>query len=99
MIKFILIAVGILIGLKVERWRGVFVASAIAAGCAAVLFLGGLLLQGEDREYGFAPAPVAGAAIFLLVLAVAALTFAVKKANPRWFGGKASDPVPPDQSL
>lgn len=79
----VLFAVGLVIGLKVRRWRDVFIACACASGVWAVLVTGVLVLQGSDRQYGFTPALFTTPAMFLLLSAIASATFALRGGGRR----------------
>lgn len=80
----ILIIVGVLIGVKVRRWRSVFMGAGWVGVCLGALATGSLLLQdAEDREYGFVPVLGAAGVGFVVSLIVIAITFAILEGTRR----------------
>jgi hypothetical protein len=84
MITFILIAVGVLIGLKVQRWREVFIGAASVGVVGMVLIAGTALIPPVERLPDIILWVLgAGLMLSLFSLAVISLTFVIRKANRR----------------
>jgi membrane-bound ClpP family serine protease len=98
MATLILIVAGVLIGLKVERWRGVFIGAASVGGACMVLLGSTALIQRTESLFDVLSwALFTGVMLFLFSLGIIALTFAIRKANRRQETATPAPSSEPDQ--